>query len=116
MAVTIVNGNGGENPSTAVEIAVIHVLTGAVAGAIVMFSVGFLTTRFGKEAAEAEAWLIRMRATAGPPNRRPRSRNASTVDLAGSRSSATAAKPAPASRSMPSAGRATRRYGNSKRR
>ncbi len=42
-AVTIVTGSGSQNPSTAVEIAVIHALTGAVAGAITMFAVGFLT-------------------------------------------------------------------------
>jgi hypothetical protein len=41
-AVTIVTGSGSQNPSTAVEIAVIHALTGAAAGAILMFVVGFL--------------------------------------------------------------------------
>lgn len=41
-AVTIVTGSGSENPSTTVELAVIHALTGAVAGAILMFAVGFV--------------------------------------------------------------------------
>ncbi|WGD54097.1 hypothetical protein QA641_09415 [Bradyrhizobium sp. CB1650] len=41
-AVTIVTGSGSENPSTTVEIAVIHALTGAVVGAILMFAVGFV--------------------------------------------------------------------------
>jgi hypothetical protein len=41
-AVTIVTGSGSENPSTVVEIAVIQVLTGAVAGAIVTLAIGFL--------------------------------------------------------------------------
>lgn len=41
-AVTIVTGSGSQNPSTPAEIAVIHVLTGAVAGAILMLAVGFL--------------------------------------------------------------------------
>ena len=40
-AVTIVTGSGSQNPSTTVEIAAIHALTGAVAGAIMMFAVGF---------------------------------------------------------------------------
>jgi len=38
-AVTIMNGGGGENSSSVAEIAVIHVLIGAVAGAIAMFTV-----------------------------------------------------------------------------
>jgi hypothetical protein len=42
-AVTIVTGSGSQNPSTTAEIAVIHALTGAVAGAILMFAVGFVT-------------------------------------------------------------------------
>jgi|SRR5580692_3773234 hypothetical protein len=42
-AVTIVTGSGSQNPSTAVEIAVIHALTGAVAGGILMLAVGFFT-------------------------------------------------------------------------
>jgi hypothetical protein len=41
-AVTIVTGSGSENPSTTVELAVIHALTGAVAAAILMFAVGFI--------------------------------------------------------------------------
>ena len=41
-AVTIVTGSGSQNPSTAVEIAVTHALTGAVAGAILMLAIGFL--------------------------------------------------------------------------
>jgi hypothetical protein len=41
-AVTIVTGSGSQNPSTTVELAVIHALTGAVAGAILMFAVGFI--------------------------------------------------------------------------
>ncbi|SDS31129.1 hypothetical protein [Bradyrhizobium canariense] len=41
-AVIIVTGSGSQNPSTTTEIAVIHALTGAVAGAILMFAVGFL--------------------------------------------------------------------------
>jgi hypothetical protein len=41
-AVTIVTGSGSQNPSTTSEIAVIHALTGAVAGPILMFAVGFL--------------------------------------------------------------------------
>jgi NhaP-type Na+/H+ or K+/H+ antiporter len=40
-AVTIVTGSGSQNPSTTAEIAVTHALTGAVAGAILMFTVGF---------------------------------------------------------------------------
>jgi len=39
-AVTIVTGSGSQNPSTAVEILVTHVLTGAVAGAILMSAIG----------------------------------------------------------------------------
>lgn len=39
-AITILNGGGGENPSTAAEIAFIHALTGGVVGAIAMFAVG----------------------------------------------------------------------------
>jgi hypothetical protein len=38
-AITILNGGGSENPSTAAEIAFIHVLTGGVVGAIAMFAV-----------------------------------------------------------------------------
>jgi hypothetical protein len=45
-AITIVAGGGSQNPSTPVEIAVIHVLAGAVAGAIVMFGVGFANHAF----------------------------------------------------------------------
>lgn len=41
-AVTIVTGSGSQNPSTAAEIAVIQVLTGAVAGAILTLAIGFL--------------------------------------------------------------------------
>jgi hypothetical protein len=41
-ALTIVTGSGSQNPSTAVEIAAIHVLTGAAAGAILMLAVGFI--------------------------------------------------------------------------
>ena len=41
-AVTIVTGSGSQNPSTVAEIAVIHVLTGAVVGAILMLAIGFL--------------------------------------------------------------------------
>jgi hypothetical protein len=37
-----VTGSGSLNPSTAAEIAVIHVLTGAVAGAILTLAIGFL--------------------------------------------------------------------------
>ena len=41
-ALTIVTGNGSQNPSTAVEIVVTQALTGAVAGGILTFVVGFL--------------------------------------------------------------------------
>jgi hypothetical protein len=41
-AVTIVTGSGSQNPSTVAEIAVTHVLTGAVAGAILTLAIGFL--------------------------------------------------------------------------
>jgi hypothetical protein len=41
-ATTIVTGSGSQTPPTTVELAVIHALTGAVAGAILMFAVGFL--------------------------------------------------------------------------
>jgi hypothetical protein len=41
-AVTIVTGSGSQNPSTTAEIAVIHILTGAVAGVILTLAVGFL--------------------------------------------------------------------------
>jgi membrane protein DedA with SNARE-associated domain len=41
-AVTIVTGSGSQNPSTTIELAIIHALTGAVAGGILMFAVGFL--------------------------------------------------------------------------
>ena len=41
-AITIVTGSGSQNPPTTVELAVIHALTGAVAGGILMFAVGFL--------------------------------------------------------------------------
>jgi hypothetical protein len=37
-----VTGSGSQNPSTVAEIAVIHVLTGAVVGAILMLAIGFL--------------------------------------------------------------------------
>jgi uncharacterized membrane protein YeaQ/YmgE (transglycosylase-associated protein family) len=40
LATTILNGSGSENSSSAAEIAVIHVVTGGVAGAIAMFAVG----------------------------------------------------------------------------
>ncbi len=39
-AITIVTGSGSQNPSTAAEILVTHVLTGAVAGGILMLAVG----------------------------------------------------------------------------
>ena len=35
-------GSGSQNPSTAADIAVIHILTGAVAGAFLTLAVGFL--------------------------------------------------------------------------
>jgi hypothetical protein len=38
-ATLILNGSGAENSSSTAEIAFIHVLTGAVAGAIAMFAV-----------------------------------------------------------------------------
>ena len=38
-AVTIVTGSGSQKPSTAVEIAVTHALTGAVAGAILTLAI-----------------------------------------------------------------------------
>jgi len=41
-AIKIVAGDGSQNPSTPVEIAVIHALAGAFAGAILMFAVGFV--------------------------------------------------------------------------
>jgi hypothetical protein len=41
-AVTIVTGSGSQNPSTVAEIAVVHVLTGSVAGAILTLAIGFL--------------------------------------------------------------------------
>ncbi|WP_454633923.1 hypothetical protein [Bradyrhizobium cenepequi] len=41
-AVTVVTGSGTQNPSTTVELAVIHLLTGAVAGGILMFVIGFI--------------------------------------------------------------------------
>jgi hypothetical protein len=41
-AVTSVTGSGSQNPSTVAEIAVIQVLTGAVAGAILTLAIGFL--------------------------------------------------------------------------
>ena len=40
-ALTMVTGSGSQNPSTAAEIAVIHALTGAAAGGILMLAVGF---------------------------------------------------------------------------
>ena len=47
-AVTIVTGSGSQNPPTVAEIAVIQVLTGAVAGSILMLAIGFLiATRSG---------------------------------------------------------------------
>ena len=42
--------------------------------------------------AEAEAWSVRMEGYGGPRSRPPRSANASTADLAGSRSNAIAAR------------------------
>lgn len=47
-AITIVTGSGSLNPSTAAEIVVIHVLTGAVAGGIIALAVGFLAEAFSK--------------------------------------------------------------------
>jgi hypothetical protein len=41
-ATLILNGGGAENSSSAAEIAVIHVLTGGVAGAIAMFAVAIV--------------------------------------------------------------------------
>ncbi len=41
-AVTIVTGSGSQNPSTVAEIAVIQMLTGVVAGAILTLAIGFL--------------------------------------------------------------------------
>ena len=41
-AVTVVTASGSQNPATSVELAVIHILTGAVAGAILMFATGFI--------------------------------------------------------------------------
>jgi hypothetical protein len=43
-ALTVVTGSGSQNPSTPAEIAVIHALTGVVAGGILMLAVGFLIT------------------------------------------------------------------------
>jgi len=40
MAVTIVNGNGGQNPARLPEITALHALTGGVACGILMFAVG----------------------------------------------------------------------------
>jgi hypothetical protein len=44
-AITIVTGSGTQNPSTAVETAITRVRTGGVAGAILMFAVGFAKRR-----------------------------------------------------------------------
>jgi hypothetical protein len=41
-ATMILNGGGAENSSSVAEIAVIHALTGAVAGAIAMFAVAIV--------------------------------------------------------------------------
>ena len=41
-ATLILNGSGSENSSSTVEIAFIHALTGAVAGAIAMFAVAIV--------------------------------------------------------------------------
>ena len=41
-AVTMVTASGSQNQATIVELAVIHALTGAVAGAILTFAVGFV--------------------------------------------------------------------------
>jgi|HubBroStandDraft_4_1064222.scaffolds.fasta_scaffold1136777_1 hypothetical protein len=38
-AITLVTGSGSHNPEVAVDTAVIHVMTGAVMGAIAMFAV-----------------------------------------------------------------------------
>jgi|SRR6516165_2736321 hypothetical protein len=46
---TIVTGSGSQNPSTTVELAVLHALTGAVAGGILMFVVRFLKSAPRKE-------------------------------------------------------------------
>jgi hypothetical protein len=64
--------------------------------------------------AEAEAWSIRVEATAGRRSRHRQSGNVSTAGSAGSKSSAIAARPERACRWTPSAGRATRLYGSSK--
>ena len=42
VAATIVTGSGSLNPATSVDLAVIYALSGAVAGAILMFAVGFV--------------------------------------------------------------------------
>ena len=41
IAIAIVTGSGSQNPSTAAEIVMTHLLTGAVAGGILIFAVGF---------------------------------------------------------------------------
>ena len=47
-AINIVTGSGSQNPSTPAEIAVTHLLAGAVAGGILMLAIGFLkSARFG---------------------------------------------------------------------
>jgi hypothetical protein len=67
--------------------------------------------------AEAEAWSILWKAMGGPgPSRDRRSHNASTAGSAGLRSSVTGVRPAPAYRSMRSAGRGIHRFGSLKQR